>query len=226
MNRRHLLALAAAAAVPGAASPALAWADDAQLPLAKAFPMLDIHLGLPPAERSRFYLAYRAVRDKRPAADVRATIVAAGGARIPVAFDRQGGVIRLPALADLKSGAQFEIEGAPFKLFPEIRCAMAPAIRLDPATLILALAQVNAAVAKVAGALSVMAPKLTAAYFPDAGSGQALLADGRATPLPVFTAPIFGPIAYFEPAKAIGAKAVLLTRAPSRILLGGHPKAT
>jgi len=221
MNRRHLLALAAAAA----ALPGLASADDAHLPLAKAFPMLDIYLGLPPAERSRFYLAYRAMRDKHPIADAHAAIVAADGARTPVAFDRLGSVTRLPSLADLKT-ARFEIEGAPFKLFPEIRCAMAPAVRLDPATLALALAQVNAAVQKVAGALSIMAPKLTAAYFPDAGGGQTLLSDGRTTPLPVFTAPIFGPIAYFEPAKAVGAKAVLLTRAPSRILLGGHPKAT
>jgi len=221
MNRRHLLALAAAAA----AVPALAWADDNHLPLGKAFPMLDIYLGLPPAERSRFYLAYRAVRDKRPTADAHAAIVAANGVRAPVAFDRLGAVIRLPSLRELKT-AQFEIEGAPFKLFPEIRCAMAPAVRLDPAALALALAQVNAAVAKVAGALSVMAPKLTAAFFPDAGGGQAVLSDGRATPLPVFKAPIFGPVAYFEPGKAVGVKAVLLTRAPSRILLGGHPKAT
>jgi len=221
MNRRHLIAFAAAAA----ALPGLALADDNHLPLAKAFPLLDVYLGLPPAERSRFYLAFRAVRDKRPAADVHATIVAANGARVPVAFDRQGVVMRLPALADLKT-AQFEIQGAPFKLFPELRCAMAPAMRVDPAALVLALAQVNAAVAKVAGALSVMAPKLTAAYFPDAGNGQALMGDGRTTPLPVFAAPIYGPVAYFEPAKAIGAKAVLLTRAPSRILLGGHPKAT
>jgi hypothetical protein len=221
MNRRHLLALAAAAA----ALPALAVADDTHLPLTKAFPLLDVYLGLPPAERSRFYLAYRAMRDKHPTADARAAIVAADGARTPVAFDRLGAVTRLPSLADLKT-ARLEIEGAPFKLFPEIRCAMAPAVRLDPATLALALAQVNAAVQKVAGALSIMAPKLTAAYFPDAGGGQALMSDGRSTPLPVFTAPIFGPIAYFEPGKAVGAKAVLLTRAPSRILLGGHPKAT
>jgi hypothetical protein len=219
MNRRHLLALAAATA----AFPGLVAADDAHLPLAKAFPLLDTYLGLPPAERSRFYLAYRAVRDKRPAGDVHAAIVAANGSRTPVAFDRLGAVIRLPSLADLKT-AQFEIAGAPFKLMPEIRCAMAPAVRLDPAALALALAQVNAAIQKLAGALSMMAPKLTAAYFPDAGGGQALMGDGRTTPLPVFTAPIFGPIAYFEPGKAIGAKAVLLTRAPSRILLGGHPK--
>jgi hypothetical protein len=222
MNRRRLLVFAAAAA---AALPALAWADDNHLPLAKAFPLLDTYLGLPPAERSRFYLAYRAVRDKKPVAGVHATLVAANGARSPVGFDGLGVVTRLPSLAELKSGATFEIAGAPFKLVPELRCAMAPAMRLDPTTLALALVQVNAAVQKVAGALSLMVPKLTAAYFPDAGGGQTLLGDGRTTPLPVFTAPIFGQIAYFEPAKAVGAKAVLLTRAPSRILLGGHPKA-
>jgi len=220
MHRRHLLALAAAAA----ALPAAARADTQTLALAKAFPLLDTYFGLPPAERSRFYLAYRAMRDKRPTADVHAVLVAPTGARTPVAFDRQGLVLRLPSLAELKSSARFEIDGAPFKLFPELRCSMAPATRLDPAALSQALVQANAAIVKVAGALSVMVPKLTAVYFPDAGTGQAVQSDGRATPLPVFTAPIFGPVAYFEPAKDAGAKAVLLTRAPSRILLGGHPK--
>jgi hypothetical protein len=221
MHRRQLLVLAAATAV----APSAALADDNHLPLAKAFPLLDAYLGLPPGERNRFYLAFRAVRDKRPVANVQATIVAANGVRAPVGFDRAGVVLRLPSLAELKGAAQFEIQGAAFKLAPELRCSMAPTTRLDPAALALALVQVNAAIQKVAGALSVMAPRLTAAYFPDAGGGQVVMGDNRTAPLPIFAAPIVGPTPYFEPAKAVGAKAVLLTRPPSRILLGGHPKA-
>jgi hypothetical protein len=220
MRRRHLLALLAA----GAAAPGLAFADDNHLPLDKAFPLLSAYLTLAPADRSRFYLAYRAVRDKRPTGDAHATIVAANGARTPLPLDRVGQVLSQPSLAALKSAATLEIAGAAFQLLPEIRCTMAPAQRLDAGELALALAQVNAAIAKIAGALALMVPKLTCAFFPDAGTGQALMADGRAAPLPVFAAPILGPVPYFETSKFVGAKTVVLARAPSRILLGGHPK--
>ena len=39
----------------------------------------------------------------------------------------------------------------------------------------------------------------------------------------MFSVPNMGQIAYFEPAK-IAAKAVVFAKAPSRVLLGGHPK--
>jgi hypothetical protein len=220
MRRRHLIALIAAAA----AAPAVAFADDARQPLTKAFAFLDAYLGLPPAQRSRFYLAYRAYRDKRPAAGAGGAIIAANGARTPVPFDRIGEVMRLPSLAELKSGAMFECAGAPFRLGVELRPAGAPALRVDPNEIAAALAQANAAIQKIAGVLAMAAPKLTAAYFPDAGGGQVLLADGRAAPLPVTTAPVVGPVPYFEPASAAGARAVVLARMPSRVLLGGHPK--
>jgi hypothetical protein len=116
------------------------------------------------------------------------------------------------------------MQGQPFKLGLELRCAMAPSTHIDPAQLEAALAQVNAAVTKIAGALAVMVPKLTAAFFPDSGGGHALYGDGHQTALPVFAAPVVGPVPFFEPAKAAGAKAVMLAKAPSRILLGGHPK--
>jgi hypothetical protein len=220
MRRRHVLALLAAAA----AAPGLALADDAHQPLTKAFAFLDAYLGLPPGQRSRFYIAYRAVRDKRPISGVQAAIVAPGGARTPVAFDGAGRVTRLPSLAELKSGASFEPVGAAFKLGLELRCAAAASAHIDPAELVAALAQANAAIVKLAGVLAVAVPKLTTAFFPDSGGGQAVMADGRTAPLLVFAAPIIGPVPYFEPAAAVGAKAVLLAHAPSRILLGGHPK--
>jgi hypothetical protein len=220
MRRRHVLALLAAAA----AAPGSALADDAKQPLTKAFAFLDAYLGLPAAQRSRFYLAYRATRDKRPVSGVQAAIVAPGGARTPVAFDGAGRVTHLPSLAELKSGASFEPVGAPFKLGLELRYAGAASAHIDPAELIAALAQTNAAIAKLAGVMAAVVPKLTTAFFPDSGGGQAVLADGRTAPLLVFAAPMVGMVPYFEPAAAVGAKAVLLTRAPSRILLGSHPK--
>jgi hypothetical protein len=220
MRRRDLLVLAAAAL----AAPASALADDQKMPLSKAFPMLEQYLGVPAGERNRFYLVYRATRDKRPIGDAKATIVGAGGAAVPLGFDRAGVVTRLPTLAELKGPAQFIVEGNPFKLGVELRCAIAPSTHVDAGELVAALTQVNAAVAKIAGALAMMVPKMTTAFFPDSGGGHALFADGHQAPLQVFAAPVVGPVPFFEPAKAVGAKTVVLVKAPSRILLGGHPK--
>jgi hypothetical protein len=227
MRRRELIALIAAAAAAPSAAPTAAWADDQRVALSKAFPMLEAYLGVPAGERSRFYLAYRATRDKRPVADVKASIVGAGGAAVPLAFDHAGFVTsRLPSLAELKGPGQFVIAGQPFKLAIEARCAIAPSTRIDAAELAAALVQANAAIAKAAGPAALLIPKMTATYFPDAGGGRAVLADGRESPLPVVNAPTIGPIAYFEPAKTTGAKAVVFAKAPSRVLIGGHPKGT
>jgi hypothetical protein len=83
---------------------------------------------------------------------------------------------------------------------------------------------VNQDVVRFAGALSFVVPKFTAAYFPDGGPALAVMADGRTAGLPVYAAPFIGPVPYIEPAAIAGARTVVLTRAPSRILLGGHPK--
>lgn len=220
MRRRDLLALIAAAA----AAPTAVLADDQRVALSKAFPMLEAYLGVPASERNRFYLAYRATRDKRPVSDVRAAIVGPGGAAVPLAFDHAGFVTRLPSLAELKGAGQFVIAGQTFKLQPEARCAIAPSTHIEAAELAAALAQANAAIAKAAGPAAMLIPKMTATYFPDAAGGRAQLADGKESPLPVVNAPNFGPIAFFEPAKTAGARAVVFAKAPSRVLLGGHPK--
>jgi hypothetical protein len=219
MHRRHMLLALAAAAVPGAAL-----ADIQRVPLSKAFGLLDTYLALPVGERNRFYLAYRAMKDKHPYPGAAATVVSVTGARFPVQFDASGLVLRLPSLSDLKSGAMFESADPGLRLGLEARAAIAPATRIDVGALVLALAQANAAVAKIAGPLALMAPKLTAAYFPDAGAGSAQLADGRTVPLPITNAPFVGAVTYIEPALLAGARTVVLTRAPSRILIGGHPK--
>lgn len=226
MRRRELLVLiTAAAAAPLALVPGAALADDQRVALSKAFPMLEAYLGVPAGERSRFYLAYRATRDKRPVADAKAAIVGPGGAAVPLAFDRAGFLTsRLPSLAELKGANQFVIAGQPFKLAIEARCAIAPSTRIDAGELAAALTQANAAIAKAAGPAAMLIPKMTSTYFPDAAGGRAVLADGRESPLPVVSVPSVGPIAYFEPAKTAGAKAVVFAKAPSRVLLGGHPK--
>jgi hypothetical protein len=217
MRRRDMLGALALAAAPG-----LAFADTTRsVPLKDALHFLDLYLTLPAGERTRFYLAYRAVRDGRPAPRAEATIVAANGVRTPVGLDREGWVSRLPTLAQLK-GDRLEMSGAPFQFALEMRPTMAPAVRLDPEALSLALAQLNSGIAK-SGSLAFLAPKMTAAFFVDAGGGQALLDSGRTLALPVVKAPALGAVPYFEPASAATARAVLLTKTPSRILLGSRP---
>jgi hypothetical protein len=222
MRRRQLLGLLAIAA----AAPRAAFAGVQTISLDKAFPYLAAYLQMPVGERSHFYLAFRAYRDKHPVGDVAAAIVAANGARTPIAFDRQGIVTRLPDLATLKSSAHVEIASAPFQMGPELRCATPPSLRIDVAQLAVALAQVNNAVVKFAGALSLVIPKFTTAYFPDAGGAQVIMGDGRAAALPVVAVPAIGPVPYIEPSVLAGARTVILAKAPSRILLGGHPKKT
>lgn len=222
MHRRRMIFAAAALA----AAPGVALADVTRTPLSKAFPLLDIYLGLPPAERSRFYLAYRALRDKRPDPAAQATVVGPNGQRWPVPLDRTGEVLALPSLGLIKSGGVMESADPGLKLGLELRPTLPPSTRVDVGQLSLAMAQVNAAVAKVAGPLALAAPKMDCAYFPDSGGGQAVTADGRSAPLAIYPVPTVGPVPYFVPDRLAAARLVVLTRTPSRILLGAHPKGT
>jgi hypothetical protein len=220
MRRRQLLGFLAIAA----AAPRTAFANVQTISLDKAFPYLAGYLQMPAAERSHFYLAFRAYRDKRPVGDVAAAIVAANGARTPIAFDRQGIVTRLPDLATLKGAGHVELVSAPFQMAPELRCAMPLSLRIDVSQLTVALVQVNNAVVKFAGALSLVLPKFTTAFFPDAGAAQVVMSDGRTTPLPALSVPQIGPVSYIEPASLAGARTVIFAKAPSRILLSPRPK--
>ena len=84
--RRALLAAGAAAlASPILAGRGLARPAVTRIPLEDAFLLLDYYLALKPAERDRFYPAYRAVRDKKPTADVAARIVHRDGTSTPPA---------------------------------------------------------------------------------------------------------------------------------------------
>ena len=128
-------------------------------------------LRTPFADRSRFYLAYRAVRDKRPISDAQAVSVAPNGERRPMAFDGTGAVASPPTLAELNNGTVVEFHGAPFQLELELRCAMPSATRVDVEELGRSLAQVNRTVAKLAGPLFLIRPQNHRRLFPRRGDG-------------------------------------------------------
>jgi len=225
LDRRALLAALVAAGatttVPVAASAAAS-----SVPLSKAFAFLDAYYGIAAGRRDRFHMAYYAVRNRRFAPDLKGTIVA-GGKRTPLILGRDARVEQLPSLAALKSNATIEFDAAPTDKVG-LALALEPnvpsAAHLDARALAAAIAEAEAAVASIAGVLSFAAPKIQVAMFPGANSGQAELDGGRAAPLPVTDNRFWGSAPYFDPSALAGAHAIVLARAPSRILLGQHPK--
>jgi len=217
MHRRSLLAaLGLAALAPGLARAA------PRVSLTDAFLMLQPYLQLPPASRDRFSFAYRAMRRDKPAPDAKATIIAPDGSKSPLRLDPEGWVIALPTLEDLKSKAEFQIDGPDFGFEIEPRAAIAPGPRVAVADLAAALAQLNAAIAKFSEGAGV-AP-LTCAYFP--GAAGAALDAGSAVAKPIPTTSAFkglGPTFYLEPRRAPAAASVTFATPPSRIILARPP---
>lgn len=224
MQRRQLLAALAV----GLAAPRVALAQPVRrIPLAQAFRYLDSYLGLAPGLRSHFHLGFRALRNERPAPDLRAAIVVPGAGATPLSLDARGEVMRLPTLGELKkSDAVLEVmdgDGA-LRFATEIRPDVAPSTRIDAAELAAALSQANVAIAHLAGPFDIVAPRLDIVLFPDAGSGQAVLADGRVAQLPLTNAvKALGAVPYYAPATMRGVRVLSLTRAPSRIILAVRP---
>jgi len=210
----------------GLAAPRLAFADGVQrIPLAKAFRYLELYLGLAPALRSRFHLVFLALRNERPAPNLKAAIVRPGDGAKPLSLDARGEVTQLPTLGDLKSNAVLEVDGSgAFRFATEIRPDVAPSTRIDAGELALALGQANVAIAHLAGPFDIVAPRLDIILFPDAGSGQAVLANGRVAPLPVTNAvKALGVVPYYDPASLQGVRALALSRTPSRIIFAQRP---
>jgi hypothetical protein len=205
----------------GLVAPKLAFADDPQrMPLSAAFKYLDKYLALPPGLRNHFYLVFRAVRNDRPAPDLKLAIVGQGAPQ-PVPLDAQAQVTHLPTLAQLQSNDALEIRGGgPFHFATEIRPDIAPSTHIQVAPIQTALSQVTAALDHMAGAFSAMVPKFTTVVFPDSGSGQALFAGNKVVNLPVtHQFKSMGPTPYLELDKMPGVQGVNLARAPSRLIL-------
>ena len=224
MQRRALIAgIAAAIAAPALATPPPARAGVTRIGLADAFLLLDAYLALKPIERDRFFLAYRAVRAGKPAPDANARIVHRDHTSTPVTVDAAGWVTELPTLDQLKRRETFEVDGPAFDMALELRATLAPAARLPVSELAAAVAQVNAALLTFADGDSSAVGQLTCIFFPDAGAGRAILADGGERPLPSFDFKLIGPTPYFEPRAMQQASAVALDKSPSRILVAGRP---
>lgn len=213
MDRR--LFLAAALAAP--AMPTSVWAAQKDpVKIAKAFPYLDLYLKLSPAERSHFSVAYYIARDNKPVQGLRAWIVE-GAVKTPIAFNADGQVLHLPTLAQFNSPAtvQFDVPAdMPLKPRLELHPNLSPTTRIDAAALRVAITQAGQAVKKMAGPMALMAPKIAAAQFPGAGSGQVVMAPDKMLPL---AAGKFGPL--YDPGAEPTAQAIVLAKAPSRILL-------
>jgi len=224
LDRRRLIG---GIAVSILAAPAALAAAQPLVKVDALFPYLKIYLEATPEQRSRFTLAYYAMRDRRPAPDVKAFLVGADGRRRPIAIAGDGRVETLPTLSDLHANIQVEVDAAPSdKITPnvEILANVAAAARMDTRPLVQAMEQANAAIAAHAGILSFAAPKLTCAYMIGAHSGQAVLANGHSVPLPLRTGRLFAGAPYFDSAAMPDARAVVLDRAPLRVLLGGRPR--
>lgn len=213
MDRRLFLAIAAGAAV---APTALLAASRDPVKLEKAFPFLDRYLKLGAGEHSHFTVVYYMSRDGKPAAGLKGWIID-GANRIPVSFGADGHALQWPTLAQMQGSATFQVDApadAQLKPHVEMHALLPNAAQVDAVALQASINQANAAVKTMAGAMAMMAPKITAAQFPGAPSGQAILATGKAMPL---AAGKFGPL--YDPSKQPGAKTISLARAPSRILL-------
>lgn len=225
MNRRDFVRGLILA--PLAAPTLAAAAGGRTVKLAAAFPYLDVYLATPPAKRSRFYAVYVAMQGTRPAPDFRATIVESGGRGTPLVLERDGRVASLPSLAQLRSDAVLQTDAAQaddIKLALEIRPNVPVSTEVDPGALAEALAQVNAVIANSAGVLKLVVPKLNTVYFPGAGAGKVVFADGHATPLPITQNRYLPGAPYFDTSQSKGAHSVVLAKQPSRLLLGGHPR--
>ena len=216
LTRRSLAGVALAVAAVG---PVFAADAPKTVPAKKMFPFLDLYLGIPPADRTRFTLAYYLRSNGRPATGVTLTLISASGARstIPVAAD--GRLLKTPSVADLKDG-QIGIEksdpAAKFQLSMEMQAIARMAEVLPAADLAAALVQCGKAIKAKAGVVGFAAPKIEQVAFPGLTAGTAVFADGRTAALPLYKG-----MPAWDPAAMAGVVSLKFARAPSRALLAG-----
>ncbi len=181
----------------------------------KLFPMLEKFYAIPSADRSKLALGYAILNERKPSPDVHLTLVV-GERRTPLALAPDGKLMRLPTSADLAAHAQVTVSaphGAKLSSRLDLGSSIAPAQEISAADCTLAIAQANAAIRRVAGmVMSFMAPHISRAAFPGAGSGVAVAADGKTTPLPVVKG-----VPVYDPNAIKGAKTLRFTHAPSHV---------
>ena len=217
LTRRSLAGLAFAAVAVG---PAFAANAPKTFPAKQMFPFLDLYLGIPPADRTRFTLAYYLHSDGKPATGVALTLISASGARSMIPVGADGRLLKTPSITDLKDG-QIGIEkidpAAKFQLIMEMQAVARMADVLPAADLTAAIAQCKAAIKARAGVIGFAAPKIEQVAFPGLTAGTAVFADGRTAALPLYKG-----MPAWDPAVMAGVASLRFARTPSRALLAGR----
>ena len=220
LDRRTLILSAAALAV----SPGVALAADKKgpPPAKKVFPYYDIYLGIPAAERTRFVMAYYLKVNGKPAGGQTLYVVMPGGARTLLTQAADGRFTRLPTLAELKDGVldiDKKAEADKFSISMEMQPVARVGETMTTVDLVAALDQCNTAIRKRAGVIGFAVPKMEQVLFPNAGSGQAVLAGGKTAALPVFKG-----MPYYRPSEIAGAQSLKFAKVPARAILTGKTK--
>jgi hypothetical protein len=183
-----------------------------QVEAAKVFPRLDAYLKLPPAERSRFTIAYYLHVGPQPL--TAPMFLVEGERRTPVPLRADGKVMRLPTLAQLdKATVEVGVDAATrISNTIGLEPLVAPAADLDARELAAAVAQAGPGMKKIAGVFAMALPTPKAVMFVGAPSGEAELADGRRVPLPL----VKGVPAY-DPAVLPNARRIRLAKVPTKL---------
>ncbi|MBW8734782.1 MAG: hypothetical protein JF571_10840 [Asticcacaulis sp.] len=194
---------------------------------ADAFPGLKGFLNLPAADRSQINLYYTARIKNADPSKVRITLVD-GSRTQTLTVARDGRITPLPTREQLNSGARVTISGpasGTYAMRIHVYSTQPDARTYDAAGLATGVRQGNAAMGKIAGALSILIKKLDRVYFVGGGSGTVTV-DGQERPLPRTDGggeyPAGTP--YFQPSAFPGATKITLSNTPSIALFDNPPK--
>lgn len=216
LDRRAFVGAAAIALVAG---PALAADAPGTVAAKKLYPFLELYLSIPPADRSKFVMAYYLRSKGKPATGVTLTLISAGGARSVIPIGADGRLLKTPTLADLKDGkvAITKADAADkFQLNMELQPVARMAQTVPAAEVAASIAQCRAAIKAKAGVIGFAAPKIEQVTFAGVTSGTAVMMDGATVALPLFEGmPAYNPTAMANVAS------LKFPKAPSRALLLG-----
>lgn len=218
-SRRAIL-LGLAALIPAGLASA-AHAETKVIEAGKIFPYLDLFLGLAPAERSHFTMAYTLRKDGKPPAGVSIILLVNGG-RIPLTVAPDGRVTRLPTLAELKAKAGVELnkpDGSKINVIMDLLARVAPSTTVQAGDLAAAVNQCAGVIKAKAGLLGFAAPKIKRVVMRGSGPGTGFNAQGVGKPLPMVNG-----AAIYDPELMPGIVTIKLANAPSAFLLDGRPK--
>ena len=218
----------AAAALLGAALTATtAFAETRTVPADKLFPFLDSYYKLAPADRSQFHLSYRLhVQGAKPE-QVRLTLHEGSGA-IPIDTANPTDLSPLPTPAHLKTATVTYVrpDGAKFGVELNVTPNAALDRTMDARALAQAVSQAHAGSKKLAGLLALAVPNLDRVVFYGVTSGEVILANGAARPLPTVAAftdkegHLHAAQVVFAPADWPGATSVRFNAVPALAQIG------